>query len=417
MKFILLGKRKSEALQIKRSNNKQLSHVVFIVENSTPPIDIRVWREAKTIKEAGYRVSVIAPKTASFPDSYEMLEGIEIYRHQSISRDGKMGQLVEYVNAFIQELILGVRIFLKDPFILIHGANPPDHIFLLSLLFRPFGVKFIFDHHDLASELYLCKYRNKKNVLYYLLSLMEKLSCKLSDVIISTNESYRQHVVQKHHVKAEKIFIVRNDPEIPSSNGCHEKKLVPKDPSTINLLYLGAINFQDGVDQLVKIISILVNEFNQKSIKCTVIGSGGDLLRVKLISKELGMDPYIDFLGVIRDRALIVDHIRNSDICLEPAPFNGANNQSTFIKVMEYMREGKPIVAFDLVETRFSTGGNAVLVRPTDLTEFADAVDKLIREPHRREALGQQAQKRIYESLNWNNAANNLRNAYKSVFS
>ena len=129
------------------------------------------------------------------------------------------------------------------------------------------------------------------------------------------------------------------------------------------------------------------------------------------------MDPYIDFLGMIRDRALIVNHIRNSDICLEPAPFNGANNQSTFIKVMEYMCEGKPIVAFDLVETRFSTGGNAVLVRPTDLTEFADAIDKLIREPHRREALGKQAQKRIHESLNWNNAANNLRNAYKSVFS
>ena len=38
---------------------------------------------------------------------------------------------------------------------------------------------------------------------------------------------------------------------------------------------------------------------------------------------------------------------------------------------MEYMAYGKPIVAFDLKETRFSAGDAAIYVRPNEEAEFA----------------------------------------------
>ena len=55
--------------------------ILFIVENNTAPPDIRVWREARTAKHAGYAVTIISPKNKDFDKSYEAIDGIEIYRH------------------------------------------------------------------------------------------------------------------------------------------------------------------------------------------------------------------------------------------------------------------------------------------------------------------------------------------------
>jgi glycosyltransferase involved in cell wall biosynthesis len=82
---------------------------------------------------------------------------------------------------------------------------------------------------------------------------------------------------------------------------------------------------------------------------------------------------------------------------------------------MEYMSAGKPTVAFDLDETRYSAADSALLIEPGNLREFAEAIKKLICEPNLREKLGKCGQNIIMESLNWDNAAKELRQAYAQV--
>ena len=55
--------------------------MLIIVENLPVPIDRRVWQEARTLRDAGYQVSIICPKGFGFQKSRETLEGIEVYRH------------------------------------------------------------------------------------------------------------------------------------------------------------------------------------------------------------------------------------------------------------------------------------------------------------------------------------------------
>ena len=70
--------------------------VCIIIENLPVPIDRRVWQEARTLRDAGYRVSVICPKGSGFRKSRETLEGIEIYRHWLWEASGPLGYLLEY---------------------------------------------------------------------------------------------------------------------------------------------------------------------------------------------------------------------------------------------------------------------------------------------------------------------------------
>ncbi|MDN5941349.1 MAG: glycosyltransferase family 4 protein [Nitrospira sp.] len=390
--------------------------ILFIVENNNVPTDIRVWREAKTAKQAGYSVTIISPKTANFSKSYEVIDDIEIYRHSAIeNKGGKINTLVEYANAFYWEVLISLRVFFRRRFHVIHGANPPDHIFLIALLFKLVGVKYIFDHHDLAPELYVHKYCGRKKMIYRLLSLMERFSCLTADAIVSTNQSYKKHVIKRYGIKSEKIFIVRNDPEVPEiqkKDNCENYG----SKQVAELLYMGSINNQDGVDLLTKVVHILVEQLNQRQVHCTVVGDGDDLPRVKGLCTELGINSFFTFTGYIYDRKLIRKYIEETDICLETAPYSEVNCRSTFIKVMEYMAAGKPIVAFDLEETRYSAQDSALLIEQGNLRAFAEAIEKLVCEPLLREELGKHGQNRILRELNWNNSSTELMRTYEYVF-
>ena len=58
-------------------------------------------------------------------------------------------------------------------------------------------------------------------------------------------------------------------------------------------------------------------------------------------------------------------------------------------KVVEYMAMGRPVVSFDLVETRVSAGDAAVYVAANDELAFAKAIDALLQDPERRRQMGE----------------------------
>ena len=111
-------------------------HILFIVENNPIPFDKRVFFEALAAKEFGYEVTIISPKGKDAIRSFEIIDGINVYRHNMpIEGGGKLAFLFEYLNAIFWELVLCIKIYIKKPFHIIHSANPPDHVFIIALLY------------------------------------------------------------------------------------------------------------------------------------------------------------------------------------------------------------------------------------------------------------------------------------------
>ena len=133
-------------------------HILIIIENLPAPFDRRVRQEATTLKENGANVSIICPKMKGYTKSFENIEGIDIHRHPLKEGSGALGYLVEYSQAIFWEALLTFRIFIKKRFHVIHGCNPPDLIFLTAMWYKIFGVKYVFDHHDINPELYISKF-------------------------------------------------------------------------------------------------------------------------------------------------------------------------------------------------------------------------------------------------------------------
>jgi glycosyltransferase involved in cell wall biosynthesis len=389
-------------------------HILFIVENKPAPLDRRVWPEALFAKELGFAVSVISPENERATGKYVEIDDIEIFRYpKEINSLKKLGFVSEYINAFIRESLLSLKIYFTKPFHIIHAANPPDHIFIIAIFYKLLGIRFIFDHHDLSPELYRVKFSKDKNLIYKILMICEKLSCKLADAIISTNMSYRNIAIRRHHVDPKKVFVVRNDPK--KDECIYEEEIIKKEKSKIILLFLGSINPQDGVDKLLKALYYLVNDLKETNFICQILGGGDSLPLMIQMAKDLKLDNFIEFKGWVTEKKEIKKYLHSSDICIEPAPDNELNRHSTFIKVMEYMAAGKPIVAYDLKETKISTNNSALLVRPGKVKEFAKAIKKLIDEPQLRLELGNTGKNRIQNQLNWENTSLNLKRAYDSL--
>ena len=166
----------------------QNKHILIIVENLPVPFDRRVWQEATTLKDNGAKVSIICPKMKDYTSSYEVIDGIEIYRHSlPLEARGAFGYLLEYSVALFWEFFLSWRIYFKKKFQVIHGCNPPDLIFLVAIWFKILGVKYVFDHHDINPELYIAKF-NSKGFLYRTMVLFERLTFASANYSIATNE-------------------------------------------------------------------------------------------------------------------------------------------------------------------------------------------------------------------------------------
>lgn len=83
------------------------------------------------------------------------------------------------------------------------------------------------------------------------------------------------------------------------------------------------------------------------------------------------------------------------DICLQSEPHNPLNDKSTMCKAMEYMAINKPVIAFDLKETKVTCGYVALYVLENSPVALADKILKLADAPDMRTMMGKKGRQRI----------------------
>jgi len=389
----------------------QEKHILIIVENLPVPFDRRVWQEANTLKDNGARVSIICPKMKDYTASYEVINGIEIYRHYlPFEARGTVGYLLEYSVALFWQFFLSWRIYFKRRFQVIHGCNPPDLIFLVAICFKFFGVKYVFDHHDINPELYIAKF-NKKGFFYKMMVLFERLTFATADFSIATNESYKAIAISRGKMAEDKIQVIRSGPKLD------RLKLLPPDNQFFKgkkylVGYVGVIGEQEGIDLLLESVKFIVSV--RKDVQFAIVGGGSDLEKTKQLSSNYGLNDYVDFYGRVPDDLLIAI-LNSADICVNPDKPTEMNNLSTMNKIMEYMALKKPVVQYDLKEGRFSAQEASLYARCGDTIDFANKVIQLVDDPELRTKMGTYAYNRVLNELSWDYEKEKLIKFYSRI--
>ncbi|MEI2806053.1 glycosyltransferase family 4 protein [Albidovulum sp.] len=388
--------------------------VLIVVENLPVPFDRRVWAEATTLAAHGYTVSVVSPKGKGFEADYELLDGVHVYRHD-LPPEGNSagGYLREYGSALWNELRLALKVRRERGIDVLHGCNPPDLIFLVAWAMRPFGVRYLFDHHDICPELYEAKF-GRRGLLWKAMVLFEWLTFKTASVSIATNESYAEIARRRGGMRPEDVFVVRSGPKIEKLELRPPKPELRKGAKHL-IGYVGVIGQQEGLDLLVDSAEHMIRRMGRDDVHFGIVGGGPALEEVQADVRARGLADHFTFTGRAPDD-LLLDMLNTADVCVNPDRVTVMNDLSTMNKIMEYMTLAKPIVQFELKEGRASAAEASLYARPNDTVDFAEKIVSLLDDPGKRAEMGRIGRERVQAALSWAHSVPNLLAAYDRIF-
>ena len=309
--------------------------------------------------------------------------------------------------------MLSLRVLRLRGFDVIHACNPPDLFFVIGGLYKLFGKKFLFDHHDANPELYVAKF-GRKDFFYRLMLLLERWTFRTADVSIATNLSYRRIAIERGRMLPERVFVVRSGPSLA------RLKIGPGDPALkkgrkLLVGYVGVMGRQEGIDYLLRAAAHIVHGMRRTDVHFGLVGGGTSLEEMKALARELGIADDVSFTGRVCDAELLA-MLNTADVCVNPDVASEMNDISTMNKVMEYMALGKPIVQFDLAEGRYSAQSASLYARRNDWIDLAAKIVELLDDPERRRLMGAYGRRRVMEELEWRHEAPKLLAAYQALW-
>ncbi len=400
----------SDRIGIREMTQKTL----IFIEDGSFTYDNRIISEAKALIESGWDVTVISPKYRCDPFYRRLGSRLRAYYYPKPTAESVPGHLVEHSISLLCGTVLTLWVSLRHGFSVFHACNPMDILWLIALPYKMLGKKFIYDQHDLCPELWLSRNGNSSgNLLYRVLRILETVSYKCADIVISTNETYKEVAVTRGKKDPDEVFVVRNGPDLRKFQPIGIQKDLSKNGHVL-VGYLGNMNPQDGVGYLLDAASDVVRRRGRSDISFVVIGGGSDYEHLREKCGQMGLGDQVMFTGRIPDTEML-QRLRACDVCVQPDPLNALNDKSTMNKAMEYMALGKPVVAFDLKETRISCGDAALYATPNEAKDLADKILSLADNPALRLQLGTRGRARIEQVLSWSHSVPHLLAAYEHV--
>jgi len=194
-------------------------------------------------------------------------------------------------------------------------------------------------------------------------------------------ELFLQHGFQDHQVKIINLFV-----DVPNSQ---DEPNLSRDP---NVVFVGRIDRYKGVDFLLKSLSKI-----KASFKCNVVGEGPLLAHCKRLSRRLGLEKSVTFLGWLpREEAEV--YLGDANIVVVPSVMPEAFGMVG----LEAMAREKPVVAFDNggISDWLEDGRTGYLVPSKDTAAMADRIDFLLGNPEHAQQLGNAGRQSVERNFN-----------------
>lgn len=228
------------------------------------------------------------------------------------------------------------------------------------------------------------------------------------DLNISVSEYNRKRASLIYKIPIDKIITI---PSAVNSSFVTDPALnrAKPRPSYPVILYVGRLAPRKGVDYLLQAMQNVIKRFPKARL--VVVGAGPLEHHLKDLSKRLGLQNSIMFLGYVSDeriqRLLIF-----SDVVVVPSTFEGCP-----IVLLEAMAAGKPVVASavqgipEVVKPDFS----GLLVEPGNVHEIEHAIIHLLKDKEYANYLGENARQAIIEDYSWKKIARRTLEVYKKL--
>ena len=348
-----------------------------------------LYREAKALKEKGFDVDVICLRNSPEDKIITFCNDVRVYGIQS--RPSRENSTILYflrIGLFIlKSAILMSYLALHRRYELVHVTSPPDVIVFAALVPKLLGAKIILDIHDIGPELYMRKLGvSKDKIMICCLRLLEKVSAKFSDHVITVTDLWKDMLVSRS-VPHKNCTVLLNVPDhnIFKPADSNRRKV----RSSLNLYYHGSFEEHFGVDTLIKAMPLIKQEILSATLY--LYGAGRLCQALEEMAKGLQLDSSVKFCGTVPFFEL-PSVLKDADIGIVPTKNKTFSDEALSMKSLEYMALGIPIVISRTKAHSFYYDPSMVkFFEPDDHRDLARCVIELWHRPKDRRRMAANA--------------------------
>ena len=365
---------------------------------------IRVAFNVQALAELGYEVDLLTVPVGQIKN----ITGVNVHRVANPFRDKNIPIGPSLHKLIFDMLILfkALAMVIRNKYAVVHAV---EEVGLIGLLIgRISGSRVIFEKHsDPASH----KDKFFKNIVLSLYRWLEGIVIRNVDIVIGTGEGLvEQAMAVAPKQKVHHIF------DIPSS--CQEadpeqvevlKTSFRRDPGEVIALYVGSFAVYQGIDLMFESLFLALKD--SPNLRLVVIGGTQDQIDIRNEwLDQRGMREKVHFVGFVTPDRL-PDYISAADFLLSPR-VSGIN---TPLKLLDYLKSGKAILATDNVANRRIVDDNVAVLEQANSKSFAKGMIKLAKNSHFRHGLGLKGRKLTDKIYNYGQFKIQLKACYDKL--
>jgi glycosyltransferase involved in cell wall biosynthesis len=375
-----------------------MSKIVHISTVHTA-FDQRIFhRECVTLSKAGYDVSLLAytkrggvfkdVKLVSLGDSKRRVIGTNLFNRLKRSRHAfntSLGIKADLYHFHDPELIgIGLKLKKKTNACVIYDCHEDNAAYMLQKHYIPALVR---------------------RVMAAIIKYQERRAALILDAIITADKGVSDCFI---NYKAKKTICLENFPRLD----LFLNKTCDAAPQ-YDIVYHGTIP-KYHLETCFAVDSELV----KKAIKPSwlFIGKCAEIAWAKERVKKIKAGDRIIFKDPVPHEE-IAKWVRLGRIGIIPLPNYPKFHRNIPTKLFEFMALGMPVVLSNLPPSRPFVGDGrcAIMVDPNSPVDYANAIEDLLKNPHRCVKMGTEGRRRVASNYNWESSAEKLLNLYKEL--
>lgn len=336
--------------------------------------DPRVKRAAETLAENGHQVDVF---TVSHDGTRAISDGgpLRVRLLPMQKKQTGLGRYAfEYSAFFLWAFVLVSLLHTRRRYEVVYVHNMPNFLVFAGLLPKISGAKIVLDVHDPAAELLTdIRGRDLPPWAQHLVNTEERISIAFSDSLITVNESMRRRLSA---LSSRPVSVVMN---IPDPRRYAPLEATHDRGSFEWIVYSGSIAYRNGLDLVVKAVSMLAGEF--PLLRLRVIGEGPALESVVRLAGDLGVADRVEFRGLVPNDQIPA---MLSDAAAGISPQRGGIFGSLVfsMKVAEYVALGLPVICSGIATMRhYFSDDELLFFEPENAEDLARAIRAVLADP------------------------------------
>ena len=375
--------------------------VTMLVRN-TFTHDSRVEKEARSLTDAGYSVTVVAEAAGTLPDA-ESRDGYHVVRVVRPLARVPLLRFIAYRRRLVRELLR------TRPEIL--HAHDSDALEPVASAARTLRIPFIYDAH----ELWLGQLRRGRSRIYWSLfltyfRLVQRMLVPHAAAVITVSPAIASRLQRAYDLA--QVHVVPNYPEADGATvpidlrSLPGGEVIPAEAPIV--LYLGAMMPGRGIEELLAAMREV------PGAHLVLLGYGLLVEQIRAQVGELGLAERIHFLGPVPPNE-VVSYSASADIGVSPL-FASAPSYALSLpnKLFQYMAAGLPVVASDLPQVRDVVEANAagICIDTSQPSLIAAALRSILEDPQAAARMGSAGREAVRRTYNWKTAARELLATY-----